>query len=788
MAPEARSDESSKSLAILTENERLVPIMPMVYVAWSDGDLTDEEIRNIRGTAAAQDWLDEDAIQRLSDWLDPDDPPTADRLQKLLRALKQVTSEMDPDSRVSLAELGVEIARLEQDDETKPAEKWLDESIEEALEDIENALGIHSRDACRDMLKTAEARPKAPVDEPAATFEVTKMTALLDGPYAETWNRVRTFLQKDDFEYVYELSKEEYRERVFEWLERIADAGFGHLAFPESVGGEDDFGAMLTSFEALAMFDQSLVIKYGVQFGLFGGSIFFLGTERHHDAYLDDVANLELLGGFAMTELGHGSNVRDIETVARYDAEKDEFVVTTPTESARKEWIGNAAEHGEMVTVFAQLVVERENYGVHAFLVPIRDEEGEPAPDVRIEDCGHKMGLNGVDNGRLWFDDVRVPRENMLDAHGRVDESGEYSSPIPSSGKRFFTMLGTLVGGRVSVAGAALTSMKSALAIAARYGAMRRQFGAAGEPETAILDYRTHQRRLMPRIAGAYGLSFAMQYLKRRYVERTEEDSREVEALAAGLKAYATWRARDAVQEARECCGGMGYLTKNRIAQLRKDIDIYTTFEGDNTVLMLLVARGLLGEFKAQFEDERFFSMVRYVARQAANVVQEMNPVVTRITDRDHLRGGEFQLDTLKYREQDLLRSAAQRIRARIQDGMPAFSAAVDVQDHLMSLATAHVERLVLEQFQAGIERCEDESLREHLELLRNVWAMDRLYDDVGWFLENGLFEPVKARAIRGELNELCEMAREQAVHYVGAFGIPSSCLAAPIAFEEMDV
>jgi len=788
MATETETVRSTSELAALVDHERLVPIMPMVYVAWSDGDLTPDEIRNIRRAASESDWLDEEAKEKLADWLDPEHPPDAKRLNRLLRAIQSAAGEMEPGERIGLADLGVRIAELDQQREEGLEEGEVRDETLEALEDIEDALGMASEDACRGLLSSRLERPKAPVDEPDPAFEKAAMRQVLDGPWCDTWNRMRELLQGDEFEYVRDVSKEEYREKVYEWLQILADEGLGALAYSEAGSQEGGMGEFITSFEALAMFDQSLVVKYGVQFGLFGGSINFLGGDRHRQEYLPRVADLELPGGFAMTELGHGSNVRDIETVARYDPETDEFVVDTPCETARKEWIGNAAAHGEMVTVFAQLEVGEERHGVHAFLVPIRDDDGEALPGVRIEDCGHKMGLNGVDNGRLWFDEVRIPRDNLLDRYGSVDEEGEYSSPIPSEGKRFFTMLGTLVGGRVSVAGASLTAMKSALAIATRYGAMRRQFGSPGEPERAILDYRTHKRRLMPQIAAAYGLSFSMHYLKQRYLDKTDEDSREVEALAAGLKAYATWTARDAIQTARECCGGMGYLTENRIAQLRRDIDIYTTFEGDNTVLMLLVARGLLGEFKSQFEDERFFSMVRYVASQAATAVQDLNPVVTRITDRGHLRGAEFQRDALSYRENDLVRSAAQRLQARLQDGMPAFEAAVDIQDHLVALAHAHVERVVLDQFQAGIEGCDSPELTDQLELLRSVWAMDRIYEDIGWYLEAGFVEPVKSRAIRTELNEVCEEAREQAVHYVDSFGLPNSCLSAPIAFEEQSL
>ena len=192
-----------------------------------------------------------------------------------------------------------------------------------------------------------------------------------------------------------------------------------------------------------------------------------------------------------MTELAHGSNVRDLETEAIYDPITEEFIIRTPSESARKEWIGNAARHGRTATVFAQLETRANRYGVHAFVVPIRNKDGSPYPGVRIQDCGHKLGLNGVDNGRLWFDDVRVPREALLDRFASVAADGTYHSPIVSDSKRFFTTLGTLVGGRVSVGAAGVSASKSALTIAIRYSDRRRQFGPEDATEVPILDYPT---------------------------------------------------------------------------------------------------------------------------------------------------------------------------------------------------------------------------------------------------------------------------------------------------------
>ena len=308
----------------------------------------------------------------------------------------------------------------------------------------------------------------------------------------------------------------------------------------------------------LAYHDTSLLIKYRVQFGLFGGSINMLGTSRHHEACLRKVAGLELPGCFAMTELGHGSNVAGLKTTATFERDSNTFVIHTPREESRKEYIGNAACHARMATVFAQLSLEGASYGVRAFLVPIRDRLGNTLPGVRTGDSGLKMGLNGVDNGRLWFDRVRVPRENLLNRYADVDENGCYCTSIASPSKRFFTVLGALVAGRLGIALGSLSAAKTSLAIAIRYGDHRRQFGAPGAGETKILDYRTHPRRLFPPLAAAYGLDCALKSVSERFTQRRETEQRRLEAEVAGLKADSSWFAVEALQACRECCGGQG--------------------------------------------------------------------------------------------------------------------------------------------------------------------------------------------------------------------------------------
>jgi acyl-CoA oxidase len=275
----------------------------------------------------------------------------------------------------------------------------------------------------------------------------------------------------------------EYRELVMRWARRLADTNGPALLFPRDYGGLERVGSAITAFETIGHGDLSLLVKQGVQFGLFGGAVHHLGTEKHHKEFLNRIATLELAGCFAMSETGHGSNVQMVETTATYDPETEEFVVDSPTESSRKDYIGNAAAHGQMAAVFCQLIAGGESRGVHCVLVPIRDENGKPMPGVEISDCGEKLGLNGVDNGRLMFDSVRVGRDALLDRYAEVTPEGEYRSRIENPDRRFFTMLGTLVQGRVSVGGASISATKSALTIAIRHGARRRQFGPPDSDE-----------------------------------------------------------------------------------------------------------------------------------------------------------------------------------------------------------------------------------------------------------------------------------------------------------------
>ncbi|MGB0121015.1 MAG: acyl-CoA dehydrogenase [Solirubrobacterales bacterium] len=635
----------------------------------------------------------------------------------------------------------------------------------------------------------AEAQPNP---ESLDRIPIETIGDYLDGPHRAVRAEIRSALGRPELAPVNPgITTDDYREQVLAWSELLAGEKLTVRGLPSSHGGGGDIGGSIAAVETLAYGDLSLVVKTGVQFGLFGGAILHLGTRSHHDRYLADIASLALPGCFAMSESGHGSDVQSVKTVANFDYESQQWVIDTPTEADRKDWIGNAAKHGKAAVVFAQLMIEDEQHGVHAFVVPIRDENGEPLDGVTIEDCGQKLGLNGVDNGRLYFNQMRIPRTNLLDRYGSVSESGDYTSPIENPTRRFFTMVGTLVQGRVSVGGAAISVSKVALSTAVRHGNLRRQFGPAdGGEDVALLDYRAHQRRLLPLLAHTYALHFkqAEQVEDLDAVfsgeETGETERRTLETSAAGVKAFATWHAVECLQTGREACGGLGYLSSSGFAARKADAEIFTTFEGDNTVLLQLVAKSLLTGYREEFGDLNPLGMAGFVTSQVIERVVERTAArelwgriwdeLTPDSEEDgDLTDRDYQLALFAWREQHVLDSAARRLKSGVDDGRDSFEVFNSCQDHVLVAARAHIETQILEAFARAVDNCADETGRAMLGRLCDLHALSVIEQHRGWYQEHGRISSTRSKAVIRNVNALCDELRPHAGDLVEALRVP---------------
>lgn len=626
----------------------------------------------------------------------------------------------------------------------------------------------------------------------AVEINTEALSDYMRGEYRDVQEKVYEYFKgKPELQTPIEISKDDHRELCLRQLVGLVrEAGIRPFRYVV-----DEPAKYFAILEAVGGIDMSLGIKMGVQYSLWGGSVLNLGTKKHKDKYFEGIDNLDYMGCFAMTELHHGSNVQGLQTVAIFDPITDEFIIDTPNDGAIKWWIGNAAVHGKFATVFAKLMLPSHDakgvtdMGVHAFIVPIRDlRSHETLPGIEIHDCGHKVGLNGVDNGALRFKSVRIPRENLLNRFGDVSRDGKYTSSLPTINKRFAATLGELVGGRVGLAYSSVGVLKIASTIAIRYSLLRQQFGPPKQPEVSILDYQSQQHKLMPMLASTYAFHFATLDLVDKYSEmkKTHDDELvgEVHALSAGLKSYVTSFTAKSISICREACGGHGYAAVNRFGSLRNDHDIFQTFEGDNTVLLQQVAGDLLKRYQEKFRGGAIAGTWNYLTESMNAYLSAPNPVTARWEGEEHLRDPQFQLDAFRYRTSRLLHSAALRLRKH-SNSLGSFGAWNRCLNHLLTLAESHIESVILAKFIDAVKSCPDESSRAALKLVCDLYALDRIWNDIGTYRNVDYVAPNKAKAIHKLVDYLSFQVRNIAKELVDAFDLPDDVTRAPIAMQK---
>ena len=368
---------------------------------------------------------------------------------------------------------------------------------------------------------------------------------------------------------------------------------------------------------------------YGLHASLFLVTLREQGTKDQHELFLDKAERWEYIGCYAQTELGHGSNVRGLETTATWDADDKSFTLHSPTLTAAKWWIGSSSKAANHAIVMAQLVVEQRNYGPHAFLVPIRDVKTHGIlPNVHIGDVGPKFGYNTMDNGFLLFNQVKIPHGNMLSRYSGINPLTNTYERRGSPASVFATM--TYV--RSVIVQRAGASLARGVTIAIRYCAVRRQFADSDNPngnELQVLDYSTVQMRLLPLLATMYALHFAgnrmIQFYEASRVIAANERLAELHATSCGLKALATTLAAEGLESCRKACGGHGYSSFSGIGSWYADYLPATTWEGDNFMVTQQVARYLLKLARAVVQGDRTENdttdiLVEYISQKVKHV------------------------------------------------------------------------------------------------------------------------------------------------------------------------
>ncbi|ORX45655.1 acyl-CoA oxidase [Hesseltinella vesiculosa] len=579
---------------------------------------------------------------------------------------------------------------------------------------------------------------------------------------------------------ILEFNRDEIREFTMGQIHRIAQM---------LISGEHDYEFVYHVAMAANIYNESFSMRFFVHDSLFRNVINMLGNKEQQDQWNEDIDKFRLYGCFAMTELGHSSALRGLETMATFDVNADEFILDSPNITSTKWLIGGLGQTATHAVVIAQTNINGKNVGLNWFVVQVREKgTGKLMPGVVIGDIGSKAGHNGVDNGWMQFRQVRIPRSHLLSKWVSLDRKGNYT-PAPNPA----VMYATLIPERLSLITVTTQMVSQALTIATRYGVVRRQ----GNKNQQIIDYQSHYVNLLPPIAFMFLLKSAGADIDKNFQILTSggkiEDPMvylnhmgEMHCVSASLKTMSGWYASDILEFVRRSSGGHAYSSYNAIANIIGDWGVMTTGGGDNQILAEQSSRFLLHRLEQKLEFDEFPEL-------------KFRPSCQYIADaKRYLEIPQWDVQDISLcsRDPSLIEEALNAILLNsISQKLKKGATHNDVLLEMSRVAQLHCATYILsvnvEKFGAPAPAEGsgfDVSVYSILQQMTILWAFHTLHTFSGEGVREGFLTPQQINDVEGYYMSLNKSLRPQMIGLTDAFGHPDFILKAPIARYDGDI
>lgn len=658
-----------------------------------------------------------------------------------------------------------------------------------------------------------------------ASFTPEKLTNLLDGGSKEQTSRRRhleDIISKDPTG-VFSNDDNYYLHRTDRHVRSLAKT-VRLVEICRQLGiGDDCDGHMIASADwPILMHALADDLPLALHWIMFVPNILSLCDEEQQAAWLPLCRDWRMIGCYAQTEVGHGSNVRALETTATFLPETQgggtggSFVIHSPTITSYKAWPGTLGRNANHAMVIARLVDgEGVDRGMHNFLVPLRSMTDHTLlPGVDTGDLGPKIGYNNMDNGFASFQQVVIPRRNMAMRFASVNEQGIYHKRKVSDAASKISYI-TMMQVRSFIADQAGKALAKACTIVIRYSAVRRQ-GFKDRDETSenqILEYRQQQHRLFPLLANSYCFFFTGKVLLKnlKAIEKrllanepvNKVEVTDIHASSSALKSYTTTVAADGIEDCRKACGGHGFLQASGLPELFTAYLQNPTVEGDNQMLPQQVVKVLLklvAEVQQAETTETKKALAAYQTCDSGQLIPSLQSILggRRITCvascQEDLLSLPVLLQALCHRAARLLLGAAKLIQTKIGEGRTAEQAWNDGLVEMARTSRAYSQFLLLLNFIRGIEDEEHVATTlgpSEIAVLKDMARLSALFwmeKELGDFLEDGYFTAKQASWVRANVLSMLDVIRPNAVALVDSWDYSDFCLKSALGRWDGDV